>query len=184
MTAFKFTTLVIIALLCVNCSSYAQGHTDGGKPLAGESIDSLLISLLHIDSGSLKKESSFLPNFNKQLIKDPLLHLKDSGSTGLCLKDSTNSRVTHLVNFNRGYLSYQWIQRTGIDTPFSETNSSQHLIRASFSAVVADLLPVRVSYFERHSNSQIFQDFRDFKIEFDANEFFNMQKTKAQKRVT
>src|SRR5690606_21024453 len=75
-----------------------------------------------------------------------------------------------------GYLNYNWHYRTGIDTPFVENNISQHLLTGSFNATLANMIPLRITYFERRSNSHLFRDFRDIRVELNVPEF---QKIKA-----
>lgn len=84
-----------------------------------------------------------------------------------------------IIDFNGGYINYQWNFRSGIDTPFVEKNLSQHLITSSASLTIANALPLRITYFERQSNSAVFRDFRDVRVELDVASFQQLK----QKRI-
>ena len=184
MTAFKFTILVAISLFCLNCNLLAQADTNRSKSLVGDSATLRLLSVLDIN---IENE---LNNFSYSNKADTKLHaqhvfdrFKDSGNYYSDLQKN-NSKPTRLIVPDKGYLNYQWIHRSGLDTPFIETNSSQHLLHASFSIVMAEKIPVRISYFERHSNSKIFQDFRDFRVEFNAQSFSDMNRLQTRKKLS
>jgi hypothetical protein len=79
------------------------------------------------------------------------------------------------VSLKGGYINYQWNYRSNIDTPFLESNISQHLIAASVDLEVSGVLPLRVTLFQRFSNSDVFRDFTDFRVEFNGYAFQQMQ---------
>jgi hypothetical protein len=74
------------------------------------------------------------------------------------------------IKLSNGYINYNWNYRTGIDTPFNYQNISQHHITASTDLTLAGVLPMKVTYFERRSNSPFFRDFRDFRVDVNTYE--------------
>jgi len=183
MTAFKFTILVIVAMLCLSCPLSGQVRTVKYESMTPDSIERSLLSLLNTETEkSLNYFSSASREIDKAAVRTIFDRLKDSSSYYPFLNNRASNKF-HAIIFDKGYINYQWIQRTGLDTPFIETNSSQHLLQASFSIVIADEIPIRISYFERHSNSQIFQDFRDLKLEFDAQGFSDIQRLRNRNKA-
>ena len=183
MTAFKFTVLVIIAMLCLSCRLSGQVRTGTYDQMMPDSIESSLLSLLNTDIRKTLRNVSLLNHeIDKATVRNVLGLLKDSSYYPV--ENTRTSNRLHPIIFDKGYINYQWIHRTGLDTPFIETNSSQQLLQTSFSIVLTDEIPIRISYFERHSNSQIFQDFRDLKVEFDAQGFSDIQRLKNRNKAT
>ena len=182
MTAFKFTILVIVAMLCLSCPLSGQVRTVKYEPMTSDSIERSLFLLVNTDiKKTLNYFSSLSHEIDKAPARDGFDRLTDSSYYSV-LNNKASNRI-HPIIFDKGFVNYQWIQRTGLDTPFIETNSSQHLLQASFSVVIADKIPVRISYFERHSNSQIFQDFRDLSVEFDTHSFSDIQRLKNRNKA-
>src|SRR3954471_11961210 len=136
MTVYKFTFIVIIGLFCLNNTSYGQASDDLGKTQAKDPIDSLLLSVLNANPAALKNQVS-LSRIPGEVDRESSSYLKDSATT-LFTKNILAASKKRPISLNGGYFSYQWIQRTGADTPFIEGNSSQHLLQGSFSAVLAD----------------------------------------------
>ena len=182
MTAFKFTVLVIIAMLCLSCRLSGQVRTGTYDQMMPDSIESSLLSLLNTD---IRKTISSVSSLNHEIDKANVQNVFDllKDSSYYPVENNRTSNRPHPIIFDKGYINYQWIHRTGLDTPFIETNSSQQLLQTSFSIVSADEIPIRISYFERHSNSQIFQDFRDLKVEFDAQGFSDIQRLKNRNKA-
>lgn len=88
------------------------------------------------------------------------------------------------LKIGSGYINYNLNYRSGIDTPITEKNISQHLVSGSFNAVVAHSIPLRITYFERQSNSNIFRDFRDVRVELNTQELQQMQADKFRNYLT
>ena len=161
MTAYKFTILVIIALLCFNCKLSAQVGTDNYNTSIADSLGRLLLSLLNPD---LKATTTNFSSLNQNIYKTQVNELFSRNKDSISYNPFSNKKESGKVNviaLDKGYLNYQLIKRSGADTSFIETNSSQHLLQANLSTMLLDAIPVKISYFERHSNSMIFQDFRD-----------------------
>lgn len=79
------------------------------------------------------------------------------------------------IEFTGGYIGYNWNYRSSVDTPFQERDLSQHLISTSINLTIAQSVPVTLTYFDRESNSRYFRDYRDFRIEFNTQEFSRLQ---------
>ncbi|HYE55867.1 MAG TPA: hypothetical protein VD996_13535, partial [Chitinophagaceae bacterium] len=61
--------------------------------------------------------------------------------------------------------------RSRLDSPFAEKNLSQHVGSGYFNFIVADKLPLRVTYLLRHGNSAYFRNIYDVRVDFDAAAF-------------
>lgn len=83
------------------------------------------------------------------------------------------------LHLEGGYINYTWTYRSGKDSSVIDNNVSQHLVTASFNALVAQAIPVRVTYFERQSNSVWFKDFRDITIDVDINRYRQLKSQKT-----
>ncbi|MCU7549883.1 hypothetical protein OCK74_12195 [Chitinophagaceae bacterium LB-8] len=75
------------------------------------------------------------------------------------------------LQFNGGSINYSWNYRSGVDTPFIERDISQHMLNIEVNVTVAQKIPFRLTYFQRESNSSLFRDYRDFRIEYNESEF-------------
>lgn len=81
-----------------------------------------------------------------------------------------------LIQFRGGYVNYNWNYRSSIDTPFAEKDISQHFITSSIGFTIAQSIPLRIVYFGRQTNSELFRDFNDFRVEFDMPEFNKLRR--------
>lgn len=88
-----------------------------------------------------------------------------------------------LVKFTNGYINYNWNYRSGVDTPFNYQNISQHHITASSDLTLAGLLPLRVTYFERRSNSPFFRDFRDIRVDVNTYELNRLKQARVREYI-
>ncbi len=75
------------------------------------------------------------------------------------------------IKFQGGQIMYNGQFRAAIDTPFTETQIFHHHFAANLEFTLAQLLPLRFTYFERRTNSLFFQSYRDVKIEIDFAKF-------------
>jgi hypothetical protein len=76
-----------------------------------------------------------------------------------------------LVKLTGGYISYQFNYRSAIDTPYIEKDITQHNITGNLLLTLAGKLPLRVTWWSRQSNSNVFRDITDVQVSFDANGF-------------
>ncbi|MBO9683461.1 MAG: hypothetical protein J7502_12465, partial [Flavisolibacter sp.] len=88
------------------------------------------------------------------------------------------TRPSRAVDFNGGYVNYNWNYRSNIDTPFQERNLSQHLITTGLNFTIAQTVPIIITYSGRESNSKYFKDYRDLRVEFNVSEFNRLQSQK------
>jgi hypothetical protein len=82
-----------------------------------------------------------------------------------------------------GYVSYNWMYRAGNDSSFVDNNVSQQVISGSFNATISNVLPVRVTYFERRSNSPFFKNFRDVTVDVDVQRYRQLRTQKALNKL-
>lgn len=87
------------------------------------------------------------------------------------------------IKMGSGYVSYNWSYRSGNDSSVFDNNVSQHMITGSFSATIAETIPVRVTYFERRSNSAFFKDFKDISIDIDVQRYRQLRAQKALRNL-
>ncbi len=77
-----------------------------------------------------------------------------------------------------GYINYNYSYRSYLDTPYAASNIQQHLVTASANVLIAQKIPVRVSVYERQTNSPYFRNYTDVRVEFNAQEYRRMQMQK------
>lgn len=86
-----------------------------------------------------------------------------------------------LIVLKNGFINYNYSYRSNLDTPFLGNNIQQHMANLSANMVIAQKFPIRVSVFERRSNSPYFKNYTDVRVEFNAPEFRRMQSQKLSK---
>ena len=84
-----------------------------------------------------------------------------------------------LFQVGNGYIGYNWSYRSGKDSSFIEDNVSQNLLSGSFTATIAQTLPLRVTYLERRTNSKLFKDFRYISVDVDVQRYRQLSLQKA-----
>ena len=82
------------------------------------------------------------------------------------------------IQFNGGYLRYDFAYRSSIDTPFQEEHLGVHLFLSQLNFTLFNSFPISVVYFERQSNSLLFRDFRDVRVDLNTYELDQIQKRK------
>lgn len=148
----------------------------GTTTMKQSAADSLLYSMLkslNTDSSFKKDTTGKRKNQLMNFVPDYINH----SSAGKKQAGSFSSRP--LIQLGGGYISYNWSYRSGSDSSFIENNISQHLVSGSFNATIAQAIPIRVTYFERQSNSAFFKDFRDVRVDVDVQRYRQMRMQKA-----
>lgn len=109
-----------------------------------------------------------------------LLKLNDESSTSITRKLSVKGSDFSLFKLSGGWVSYNFNYRGSLDSPFTETNIIQNTVNVNLRAVIGRGIPVSVSYIERNTNSDVFQDFRDFTITIDQGIWQNLKEKRYQ----
>lgn len=78
-----------------------------------------------------------------------------------------------LIKFGGGYLSYQFDFRSNIDTPYVEKDLAQHNTTGHLNFILGNIVPMRVTFWSRQSNSSLFRDITSVNVSFDAGAFRN-----------
>lgn len=86
-----------------------------------------------------------------------------------------------LIIIKNGIISYNYTYRSSLDTPYLENNVEQHLVSISANILLAQKIPLRVSVYERRTNSIYFRNYTDAHIEFNAPEFRRLQSERLTK---
>ena len=85
------------------------------------------------------------------------------------------------IVFQNGLINYNYAYRSGLDTPFLATNVAQHFMNANANVLIAQKFPLRVSVFERRTNSIYLRNYTDVRVEFNAPEFRRLQSEQLSK---
>src|SRR6185312_12805369 len=85
------------------------------------------------------------------------------------------------IVFKSGVANYNYSYRSNLDTPFIANNIQQHFATLSANVLVAQKFPLKVSIYERRSNSDYFRNYTDVRIDFDESEFHRLQSQKLSK---
>lgn len=83
-----------------------------------------------------------------------------------------------------GALYYDWNSQKGIDSLLYKGAVSQHTLVASANMLVADMLPLTATYFERQTNSPFLANYRDIRLEFNAPAFRKIQADRYRRQVS
>lgn len=67
-----------------------------------------------------------------------------------------------------GNLTYNFLYRSLVDTPFAQSDFRQHTIQTALAITVKDKYPLRVNISQRISNSPWFRNFFDINARFDS----------------
>lgn len=110
-------------------------------------------------------------------------HLEKLPDDTLRVKDTIGNRKAPWVAFKQGYVQYNLNYRSYIDTPYAEKDIFQHMGTVNADFVVGAVLPVSVRYFERQSNSALFRDFRDVKVDINGPELRRLQAERLQSHL-
>ncbi|MFT4017231.1 MAG: hypothetical protein QM668_09740 [Agriterribacter sp.] len=100
-------------------------------------------------------------------------------------KDITGNifkRPASLITIGGGYVNYNYIFRSALDTPFVEQDLGQHMIMAALDVSIADI-PVKVTYYGRRSNSTYLKDYNDFRVELNTPELGRLRKSKLRDQL-
>ena len=185
-------TVIVLLLLSAPQHVVAQG----GSPLKKDTATNKK-NLPQADSTSPRLDS-LLKALPKQAVKNVTSQLKDKAKalkhnfTSLPVIPVDTSRLTFpnerlfgkpLIAFKGGYINYNYNYRSNIDTPFAEKDISQHNIIGSVDFTLGNVLPVKVNYWVRQSNSGLFQDIADVQLLFDAAGFRNNLNNNLKKRL-
>lgn len=105
------------------------------------------------------------------------------------MNDLSNQTYTHLfdtkplVKFGGGYVSYQFDYRSNIDTPYVEKDLAQHNTTGHLNFMIGNILPMRVTFWSRQSNSSLFKDITSVNVSFDAATFRSQLQTAMKERL-
>lgn len=80
------------------------------------------------------------------------------------------------IQISSGNVNYVYDYRSNIDTPYVDRNVSQHSLIGQFNATLFNAAPIKVSFFIRRTNSALFSDINDVRIDFDATAYARMIK--------
>jgi hypothetical protein len=175
---YIFVLLFLFSIISLACFS----QTETKKTLfSGLSLDTLLsekifrlAKLAGVDSSGL------LSSFRQVPIQKPAIPAVPKLPKGGGLPKNVDSvlKSAKLLEIRGGFVSYQWNYRSNIDTPFLEKDLSQHFLSAGLDMTVAGKIPVRVTLFHRNSNSLMFRDYTDFRVDYDVQTFRNWNSRK------
>ncbi|OJY79195.1 MAG: hypothetical protein BGP13_18340 [Sphingobacteriales bacterium 40-81] len=87
-----------------------------------------------------------------------------------------------LITIGGGYVNYNYMYRSALDTPFVEQHLGQHMIMAALDIAVADI-PVKITYYGRRSNSSYLKDYNDFRAELNTPELGRIRKARLRDKL-
>lgn len=103
----------------------------------------------------------------------------------LYLKEAKEKNRNSSIPFLKihGNVQYDFTYRSFVDTPFSQSNFTQHTIQTTFDFTIRDLYAVKMTLLNRRSNSPYFDDITDVNLQFNQGMFLNNLKEKLYKRI-
>jgi hypothetical protein len=173
----SFTWLLLV-ILSLPKSAHSQDSL-----LNSKRIDSFSKSLKLFDARAVEEKfTQFKPHSS---VRKKMVQALTPDTNGLAaslsyFKNSLPAFSSKpFLRIGSGYVSYNWDYRSGIDSSVAWNNISQQLVTTSFNAVLAQTIPVRITYLERHSNSVYFKDFRDVRVDVDVQQYRQLRLQKA-----
>ncbi|MBX3255775.1 MAG: hypothetical protein KF862_16695 [Chitinophagaceae bacterium] len=159
-----------------------------------DSAAKLLLKSIGYDSSRMNKDSirsrlrrlpaeqwaAALDPIKEKLKKPDSATLKKKLASLLPYNMETPSSI---MQVGGGYVQYNYMFRSLLDTPFVESNLGQHMITAGLDFAVADI-PFRLTYYGRQSNSQYLRDYHDFRVEFNGPEFRRLKQQQLRNRLS
>lgn len=154
---------------------------------ARDSLKKFMFSRLGLDSNKVDKDSllSKLKSLPGAELKKALSPFEDK-----LKKPSVTSllpvkieKPQSWLQTGGGYINYNYMFRSALDTPYIETNVGQHMINAGMDFAVAGL-PFQVSYYGRQSNSAFLRDYNDFRIAFNVPAFRKLRQDQLRSRLS
>lgn len=88
-----------------------------------------------------------------------------------------------LVRFTGGQVSYQFNYRSNIDTPYVEKDIAQHNTTGNLHFTVAGILPLRLTFWSRQSNSRVFRDITDVQLSYSGGDFRSQLQARLRNRL-
>jgi hypothetical protein len=172
--------------------SYAQS-TDSinQKTVSHQIIDSIRYSAdsffnkLKSMPGNIKNEAVTGFKTVKQKTINSLRNIRPDSAvktllSGYSLKGMSFSKP--FVQVLNGSVTYNLFYRSSIDTPFFEKNSIQHNSYGAINASIG-MVPLRVNYLLRRTNSQYYNNINDIQVEFDPASFTTLLKGRLKDKV-
>lgn len=81
-----------------------------------------------------------------------------------------------------GYVNYNYMFRSAVDTPYMEQNVGQHLVNAQLDVAIAEL-PFQLSYYGRKSNSVFLRDYNDFRVAFNVPQYRKIRQERLREQI-
>lgn len=179
---FTRLTTSLLIIICVNLQLVAQQPAVDTLPrYAKDSAFSYYKRYLQLVDSSLFENP--LQHFPDKIDSSLFNKVKKTALPRISIKKSRAADTHQLVKLTNGYINYNWNYRSGVDTPFNYQNISQHHITASADLTLAAVLPLRVTYFERRSNSPFFRDFRDFRVDVNTYELNRLRQGRIREYI-
>lgn len=110
---------------------------------------------------------SFADNFTLDTFKRPNTFFANHNFQPTLLSQKNQP----ILSLNNAIVSYHFLYRSNIDTPFLEKNIGQHSAYASFGFTLFGLIPFQSNVYLRRSNSKLFRNITDVQVQFDANQY-------------
>ena len=96
---------------------------------------------------------------------------------------SKESVLSHAIPTIHGDVSYDFLYRSAMDTPYAGDHIMQHSARANIYTTIKKTLPVAIHINTRQSNSWLFKNYIDASIEFDGQTWQSGLKEKLKAKM-
>ncbi|MGN6196513.1 MAG: hypothetical protein ACTHOB_16355 [Ginsengibacter sp.] len=186
---FKLFSLLLYFLLFFLLFHFQVAAQVKGSVLIMSLHDSFLIKLPRFSKDSLNKNTAshvtklLQSKINALPVRKPVFNKSQKTDY-----DTLPPRIikslkasSPFIIFKNGVANYNYSYRSNLDTPFIGDNIQQHFANLSANILVAQKFPLRVSVYERRSNSDYFRNYTDVRIDFDESEFHRLQSQKLSR---
>lgn len=98
------------------------------------------------------------------------------------MSDDIFKKPSDIITIGGGFINYNYIFRSALDTPYLEQNMGQHMVMAGLDMSVVDI-PFRITYYGRQSNSAYLRDYNDFRVELNTPELNMLRQNKLRSKL-
>jgi len=177
--SFQKAYMLILGLTVIACA-HAQRDTSAAQDTLPGTFD---FKNQHdvID----ERERQFKQNLSNSIsqsvkgLTSPIAGMSKQDSTkGKALLNSIKPTITlprfslkDPLRINGGYVGYNFDYRSNIDTPFTDKNVAQNVLAGQLGVTAFNAVPLNVTFFVRESNSSLFADIHDVRVDFNSGQY-------------
>ena len=175
----RYECCIVLFFLCMLAFSKAQSQKNGSADILSLNQYSDLP-----DSLVQKYHLKFLKNPDGREISEAF----NLGDTVVEAHFKNRLSILHpekngkRLRINGGYVNITWNDTYGHDSSFILQNASQYILTASVGITISEKLPLRITLFDRESNSPYYKSYRNVRIDIDMQKLNELRYEQLKKQ--